>query len=82
MYVPNRVKVYGSNMDDIDISATYAKYYYKRMIMTKTHFKSLNQPSEPCSSDTNVPDTSICIAKHMEAKLGCNPLILGSLPRQ
>ena len=82
MYVPNSVKVYGSNMDDIKISPVGYKYYYKRMIMTKTHLKSLNQPSEPCSSDKNVPHTSICIAKHMEEKLGCNPLILGSLPRQ
>ena len=82
MYVPNRVKVYGSNNDDIEIPATYAKYYYKRMIMTKTHLKSLNQPSEPCSSDKNAADTSICIAKYIEEKLGCNPLILGSHPRQ
>ena len=82
MYVPNSVKVYGSNMDDITISPLGYKYYYKRMIMTKTHLKSLNQPSEPCSSDRRRPDTSICIAKHIEEKLGCNPLILGSRPRQ
>ena len=82
MYVPNRLKVYGSNMDEIELSATYPKRYFKRMIMTKTHLKSLNQPSEPCSSDKSVPDTSICIAKYIEEKLGCNPLILGSRPRQ
>ena len=82
MYVPNSVKVYGSNIEEIEILAVGYKYYFKRIIMRKTHLKSLNQQSEPCSNDKIDPDTSLCIAKYIERMLGCNPMILGSSPKQ
>ena len=82
MYVPNSVKIYGSNNEDIEILAVGYKYYFKRMIMRKTRLKSLDQPSEPCSSNKMVPDTSMCIAKYIQEKVGYNPLILGSSPKQ
>ena len=77
MYVPNSLKLYGSNSDEVSGTLTY-KYYFKRVIMKSTHLKSLDQPSEPCASRLVNPDTSECIAKYIDKKLGCNPLILGS----
>ena len=82
MYVPNSVKVYGSNNEEMEILAVGYKYYLKRVNMRKTRLKSLDQLSAPCSSNKIVPDTSMCIAKYIEEKLGCNPLILGSSPKQ
>ena len=77
MYVPNSLKLYGSNSDEISGTVPY-RYYFKRVIIRNTHHKSLDQPSEPCASKTVNADTSRCIAMYIEEKLGCNPLILGS----
>ena len=78
MYVPNNVKLYGSNSDDIPILVVRYYRYTKRMFLTRTHLKSLYQPTEPCSMDETRPDTSMCIARYFKEELGCNPMILGS----
>ena len=83
MMMPSTVKVYGSQHHLTvvpETSLNYEYYYYQRMTMTKTHLKSLDQPSERCNSYTGNSNTSTCIARFLEEQIGCSLKILGTTP--
>lgn len=46
--------------------------------ITKTHLKSLDQPTRRCSQENVNINTSACIASFIEKQLECNSMILGS----
>ena len=82
MVVPNGKTVYGSASTVVLNDPT--NYCYKPdkfsqvIYITRTHIKALDQPSQRCSQGNNKISTSACIAKFLENKLGCNPMVLGS----
>ena len=76
MHIPNWVRVYGSH--DMLIKPNYYKSYQVKIIISKTHLKALDQPSEPCVEDTNNQNVSACIAKFIDKQIGCKSKILGS----
>ena len=77
MHVPNWVKVYGSQYMSIQAYSSY-KSYKQKITISKSHLKSLDQPSERCTEDTKGPNVSACIAKFIEGQLGCSAKIQGS----
>ena len=85
MFVPNWVGVYGSrytqaslaNYDVIQIPSSLLECYHYEMKITKSGLKALDQPSERCDSLTTFPNTSECITKYIEEKLGCSMKIHG-----
>ena len=84
MFVPNWVGVYGSqytqakstNNDVIEVDK-YECYHYE-MRIKKSGLKSLDQPTERCDSSTKYSNTSQCIARYIEDKIGCSMNIQGS----
>ena len=44
----------------------------------KYHVKALDQPSSHCNSETNRPNTTVCLASYIEKQIGCSPNIQGS----
>ena len=46
--------------------------------ISKTHVKALDHPDQRCSNDAMYRNTSACIARFIDDKLGCNTMILGS----
>ena len=40
--------------------------------------KALDQPSRHCTSETNNPNTTLCLASYIEKQIGCSPNIEGS----
>ena len=75
MYVPNWVNVYGSQ--HMSIKAFSYKSYRQEVIISKSHLKALDQPSERCVEDTKTQNVSACIAKFIEGQLGCSAKIQG-----
>ena len=71
MHVPNWVKVYGSQYMSIQAYSSY-KSYKQKITISKSHLKSLDQPSERCTEDTKSPNVSACISKFIEGQLGCS----------
>ena len=83
MMVPNKVKVYGSQHYLVLVPQTplnYEENHYQKMTITKTHLKSLDQPTERCDGHTRNPNTSTCIAQFLEEQIGCSLKILGTTP--
>ena len=88
MVVPNEKTLYGSASTIVlttgqystsDSAYCYRTEKYSQVIyITKTHMKTLDQPSQRCSQGNANITTSVCIARFLEKNLGCNPLILGS----
>ena len=77
MYVPNRVKVFGSQYITIRVGVHH-RSYHQIMTISKSHLKALDQPSEHCAEDTKLLNVSACIAKFIEGQLGCSAKIQGS----
>lgn len=75
MYIPNTINALGSQYMFLrlpeDLSYTF------EIFITSTHMKATDQPSQRCT-DVKDCDTSACIARYIEAELGCNPQIYGS----
>ena len=88
MVVPNEKTVYGSASTIVLTTGRYttsdASYCYRNekysqvLYITRTHLKALDQPSQRCNQRNANITTSTCIARFLEKKLGCNPMILGS----
>ena len=83
MIMPNGKSVYGSASTTVLINEgtgyCYTRTKYSQVIyITKTHMKALDQPSQPCNNGHSNINTSICIARYLEEKLGCNPMTIGS----
>ena len=76
MYIPNWVRVYGSH--DFVMKPSYYKNYEVKLIISKTHLKALDQPSERCVEDTNNQNASACIAKFIDMQIGCSSKMQGS----
>ena len=87
MIVPNGKAVYGSaslivptnaKYGDSDASCYKTEKFSQVIFITRTHMKALDKPTQRCSQESADITTSGCIAKFLEEKLGCNPIILGS----
>ena len=54
------------------------KKFYQVIYISKTHVRALDNPDQRCSNKGMNPNTSACIARFVNDKLGCNTMILGS----
>ena len=84
MFVPNLVELYGSQVtlpQNRGIDIWRKECYSYDMKITKSHLKALDQPSEHCDSSTRDLNTSDCIARYIEDKIGCSMKIHGSRNR-
>jgi hypothetical protein len=70
MYIPNTSHLYGSAVQKIELSAN-DKAYRADVDFVKSHMKALDQSSERCEKTTEKQDTSACIVKFIEEKIGC-----------
>ena len=77
MHVPNYADVYGSQYLEKKVDQPQSSYR-RRIIISKSYLKALDQPSERCTKDTKSPNVSGCIAKFIEGHLGCSAGIQGS----
>ena len=88
MILPNNKNVYGSASTIVSAlnrySSTVFEYcstmekYSQVLYIRRTHIKAIDQPFQRCNQKNINTNTSACIAKFLERKLGCNPMILGS----
>ena len=91
MFIPNWVNIYGSNYVRLrnkgpkhsaqsfgdDLKPELGKHYQQIMTITKTRLNALDKPSERCSTDDRVPNTTSCIVRYFEEQLGCSINING-----
>ena len=86
-FVPNGRNVYGSASAVINIRNdygyecgkwTHTSKFSQVIDIAKTNIKAINRPTQRCSQENEKIDSSACIAKFVETKLGCNTMILGS----
>ena len=73
MIIPNVAKAFGSRSH---VAVIQGYHYYISLIISRTYKKALNQISEPCTVDKS-PNTSACIAKWIQDKIGCRIKIHG-----
>ena len=85
MFVPNGRAVFGSATAIVrtdsfgqGCSNINSVKFSQVIYMTRTHLKSLDQPTQPCNQENVNVNTSACIAMFIEKQLGCKSLILGS----
>ena len=83
MFVPNVRTVYGSAHQVVTLSARgcapWQKMKFSTIVyITKTQMKAIDQPTQRCHDGTTDTNTSACIARFIEQKLGCNAMTLGS----
>ncbi len=56
-----------------------SKTFIAGLGISKTKVTALNVPDQPCQEDKDgTPDVSACIAKHVEERVGCGTLMVGS----
>ena len=77
MHVPNFAEVYGSQFLLKKVDQPRSSYR-RKIIISKSYLKALDQPSERCAKYTKTPNVSACIAKFIEGQLGCSAGIQGS----
>ena len=83
MFVPNVRTVYGSAHQVVTLSARgcapWQKIKFSTIVyITKTQMKAIDQPAQRCHERTTNTNTSACIARFIEQKLGCSAMTLGS----
>ena len=76
MHIPNWVRVYGSHHKTM--KPTYYKNYNVKIVISKSHLKALDQPSERCVEDRKNQYVSAFIAKFIDGQLECSSRIQGS----
>ena len=74
MFIPHDY-IYGSQYTYV-LLVDGIKSYLRRITIRRTLLKSIDQPSQHCAEVT-VANTSGCIARYIEANLGCIPRIHG-----
>ena len=80
VFVPNGVKLFGSaHLITRGITFCSSYSYIQNIYITKVHVKAIDQPSHRCTSETNRPKTTSCLANYIGREIGCSPNILGSL---
>ena len=78
MFIPNWVELYGSQViKPMEISLSNDTCYNLVIVMRKTRLKALDRPEERCDSNTRHPNTSQCIARYIERRIGCSMKIHG-----
>ena len=75
MIIPSLVKIFGSQ--ETNAAFTKGDHYMIRYKISRTKKISLNLPSEPCSNSIS-PNTSYCIAKWIQDKIGCTMNLHGT----
>ena len=79
LFVPNARAMYGSDCKTINIRDSTVYYAFSNDIyIAKTHVKALDQPTQRCSQENAVINTSACIADFVDRQLGCSPDIIGT----
>ena len=68
------VKAFGSQNIEFGLSSMSDI----RLKIAKSHMKALDQPSQPCKKDIKSPNTSQCITKFIEDKIGCRIKLHGN----
>ena len=81
MFIPNFVKVYGSQYTTaVPIDRDKGLGVYMNIEVKRSHLKTLDQPLERCMDGKTIPNsTSICIANFMEEQLNCSMALHGSI---
>ena len=79
-FIPNEVKLFGSAHQYLTRSSSICGFFifHFNIRITRTHVTALDQPSQRCASQTEIPETTTCIASFIEREIGCSPNILGS----
>ena len=81
MIIPNGRTVYGSASTLVNFNLEYCyevRTFSQVIYITRTHMKTLDQPSQRCGQGNKNINTSACIARFLEDNLGCNSMTIGS----
>ena len=86
IFVPNGKDVYGTasaivltgGPTDQGCTSISMKRFSQVFYITKIHKRALDQPSHRCMQQKENVNTSACISRYLENRLGCNTMILGS----
>ena len=80
MVLPNWVKIFGSQFIRTTFEDNLARmfHYDQQLDISRSYFKALNRPSEPCASNKMTTNVSACIAKFVEDHIGCSIRIHGA----
>lgn len=82
MYVPKQDDAFGSayffyGLRGHDLRNTS---YYQSYLLTRTRWKTLNTPSQRCDEGNAAANTTQCITRYLEQKVGCSMGLLGTDP--
>ena len=80
MVIPNWVKIFGSQFIRTTFEDNVQRMfdYDQQMEISRSYFKALNRPSEPCMTNKITTNVSECIAKFIEDHIGCSIRIHGA----
>jgi hypothetical protein len=70
VYIPNTNNLHGNNIQKIEFTRK-DKSYFADVDLARTELKSFDQSGERCEMTTKKLDTSACITKFLDDKLGC-----------
>ena len=82
MYFPKKDGIFGSSYFYKDMPAH--RYGHKRFGQTyrldRTHWKIMRTKDQICDEGNSEPNTTMCITRHLENKVGCSIGMLGADP--
>ena len=80
VFIPNEVELFGNANLHLTRGTSVCGFYMfnYNINIAKSHVKALDQHSSRCTSDTNTPNTTVCLASYIEKQIGCSPNIQGS----
>ena len=84
MYIPKINKVFGSEFIYLKVDSTMMKdhnYVYTFYKMSQTQWKALDTSQKRCKSDGREANTTQCLTKFLEQRIGCSMGLARSNPK-
>ena len=87
MFLPNFDKKFGSHYLKIESPSKrqsikdLTKKYYQDFEISRTHWKQVDNPELRCEPTRRTGNTTKCITKHLEGKIGCSMGLQDSNPK-
>ena len=80
MYIPKQDDAFGSSYFFKGLGAPSNKSYYRSYLVTRTRWKTISTPNQRCDDGNSAANTTTCITRYIEQKVGCSMGLQGTDP--
>ena len=81
MYIPKQDEAFGSFYFYLALGSPSNKSYYRSYLLQRTRWKKLSTPNQRCMEGISAANTTRCITRYLEQKVGCSMDLHGSDPK-